>query len=117
MSGRLGLRKKKKGRGKTGENHDRTYRGTCAGRNKQNQQQQATRPIEERAPSPAPSFVFGKIASPLIINPATIAVPADIPHSVYPNFANALSLAHRLGVKSTTEIVKTLEIGKRAREE
>jgi len=25
MSGRLGLRKKKKGRGKTGENHDRTH--------------------------------------------------------------------------------------------
>jgi len=34
------------------------YRGTCAGKNKQNQQQQAARPIKERAPSPAPSFVF-----------------------------------------------------------
>jgi len=48
-----------------------TYRGTRAGKNKQNQQQQAARSIEERAPSPAPSFVFGKIASPLIVNPAT----------------------------------------------
>ena len=94
-----------------------TYRGTHAGKNKQNQQQQATRPIEECAPSPAPSFVFGEITSPLIINPPTIANPADVPHPVYPNFTNALSLAHHLGVKSTTETVKKLEIGERAREE
>ena len=93
------------------------YRETRAGKNKQNQQQQAARPIKERAPSPAPSFIFGKIASPLIVNPATIAVPADIPCSVYPNFTNALSLAHHLGVKPTTETVKTLEISERAREE
>jgi len=47
----------------------------------------------------------------------TIAVPADIPRSVYLNFTNALSLAHRIGVKPTTEMVKRLEISERAREE
>jgi len=86
-----------------------TFRGTHAGKNKQNQQQQAARPIEERAPSPAPSFVFGEIASPVII--------PDIPRSVYPNFTNALSLAHRIGVKPTIETVKRLEVGERTREE
>jgi len=87
-----------------------TFRGTRAGKNKQqNQQQQAARPIEERAPSPAPSFVFGKIASPVVV--------PDIPRSVYPNFTNALSLAHRIGVKPTIEMVKRLEVVERAKEE
>ena len=86
-----------------------TFRGTCAGKNKQNQQQQAARPIEERAPSPAPSFVFGEIASPLLV--------PDVPRLVYPNFTNALSLAHRIGIKPTIETVKRLETGERAREE
>ena len=86
-----------------------TFRGTRAGKNKQNQQEQAARPIEERAPSPAPSFVFGKIASPIIV--------PDVPRSVYPNFSNALSLAHRIGVKPTIETVKRLKTGERAREE
>jgi len=96
-----------------------TYRGTCAGKNKQNQQQQqqAGRPIEEHAPSPALSFVFGKIASPLIVNPPTITNPADVPCSVSLNFTNTLSLAHHIGVKPTTKTVKRLEIGERAREE
>jgi len=86
-----------------------TFRGTRAGKNKQNQQQQAARPIEERAPSPAPSFIFGKIASPVVI--------PDLPRSVYPNFTNALSLAHRIGAKPTIETVKRLEIIERAKEE
>jgi len=86
-----------------------TFRGTRAGKNKQNQQQQAARPIEERAPSPTPSFVFGKIASPLVVQ--------DVPCSVYPNFTNALSLAHRIGIKPTIETVKRLKVGERAREE
>jgi len=80
-----------------------------AGKNKQNQQQQAARPIEECAPSPAPSFVFREIASPLVV--------PDVPRLVYPNFTNALSLAHRIGVKPTIETVKKLEVGERAREE
>jgi len=86
-----------------------TFRGTHAGKNKQNQQQQAVRPIDEHAPSPTPSFVFGKIASPLIV--------PDVPRSVYPNFTNALSLAHCIGVKPTIETVKKLEIVERAKEE
>jgi len=87
-----------------------TFRGTHAGKNKQqNQQQQAARPIEERAPSPAPSFVFGKIASPVVV--------PDLPRSVYPNFTNALSLAHRIGAKPTIETVKRLEVIERAKEE
>jgi len=86
-----------------------TFRGTHAGKNKQNQQQQAARPIEECGPSPAPSFVFGKIASPIVV--------PDVPRSVYPNFTNALSLAHRIGVKPTIETVKKLEIVERAKEE
>jgi len=86
-----------------------TFRGTHAGKNKQNQQQQAARPIKECAPSPTPSFVFGEIASPLVVS--------DVPRSIYPNFTNALSLAHRIGVKPTIETVKKLEIGERAREE
>ena len=89
--------------------HGGTFRGTRAGKNKQNQQQQAARPIEECAPSPAPSFVFGKIASPLVV--------PDVPCSVYPNFTNTLSLAHRIGVKPTIEMVKRLEVGERTREE
>jgi len=36
---------------------------------------------------------------------------------VYPNFTNALSLAHRIGVEPTIETVKRLETGGRAREE
>jgi len=87
-----------------------TFRGTRAGKNKQqNQQQQTARPIEEHAPSPAPSFVFGKIASPVVV--------PDIPRSVYPNFINALSLAHRIGAKPTIETVKRLEVIERAKEE
>jgi len=86
-----------------------TFRGTRAGKNKQNQQQQAARPIEERAPSPAPSFVFGEIASPIVV--------PDVPRSVYPNFTNALSLAHRIGVKPTIEMVKRLEVVERTKEE
>jgi len=86
-----------------------SFRGTHAGKNKQNQQQQATRPIEERAPSPTPSFVFGEIASPVVV--------PDIPRSVYPNFTNALSLAHRIGAKPTIEMVKRLEVIERAKEE
>jgi len=74
-----------------------------AGKNKQNQQQQAARPIEEHAPSPAPSFVFGEIASPLVV--------PDDPRLVYPNFTNALSLAHRIGVKPTIETVIGLATG------
>jgi len=71
-----------------------TFRGTRAGKNKQqNQQQQAARPIEEHALSPAPSFVFGEITSPIVV--------PDVPRSVYPNFTNALSLAHRIGAKPT----------------
>jgi len=83
-----------------------TFRGTRAGKNKQNQQQQAARPIEEHAPSPAPSFVFGEIASPLLV--------PDVPRSMYPNFSNTLSLAHCIGVKPTIETVKRLEVGERA---
>ena len=64
---------------------------------------------DKRAPSPAPSFVFGEIASPIIV--------PDVPRSVYPNFTNTLSLAHRIGVKPTIEMVKKFEIGERAREE
>jgi len=87
-----------------------TFRGTRAGKNKQqNQQQQAVRPIEERAPSPAPSFVFGEIASPVVV--------PDLPRSVYPNFTNALSLAHRIGAKPTIETVKRLEIIEKVKEE
>jgi len=86
-----------------------TFRGIRVGKNKQNQQQQAARPIEERAPSPAPSFIFGKIASPVVV--------PDIPRSVYPNFTNALSLAHRIGVKPTIKTVKRLEVVERAKEE
>jgi len=82
------------------------YRGTCAGKNK-NQQEQA-RPIEggeehQRPTSPTPSFHFGEIASKL-----TVQEPF-VPRLIYPNFSNALSLAHRLGVKPTIETVKTLE--------
>ena len=85
-----------------------TFRGTRAGKNKQqNQQQQAARPIEERAPSPTPSFVFGEIASPIVV--------PDVPHSVYPNFTNALSLAHRIGAKPTIETVKRLEVIERSK--
>jgi len=88
------------------------YRGTRAGKNK-NQQEQA-RPIEgeehQRPTSPTPSFHFREIASKL-----TISEPF-IPHSVYPNFSNALSLTHRLGVKPTIETVKTLEVYERAKE-
>jgi len=86
-----------------------TFRGTHAGKNKQNQQQQAARPIEEHAPSPTPSFVFGKFASPVVV--------PDTPRSVYPNFTNALSLAHRIGVKPTIETVKRLEVVERTKEE
>jgi len=87
-----------------------TFSGTRAGKNKQqNQQQQAARPIEERAPSPAPSFVFGEIASPVVV--------PDIPRLVYPNFTNALSLAHLIGAKPTIEMVKRLEVIERAKEE
>ena len=90
------------------------YRGTRAGKNKNNQQEQA-RPIEgeehhQRPTSPTPSFHFGEIASKL-----TVSEPF-IPRSVYPNFSNALSLAHRLGVKPTIETVKTLEVFERAKE-
>ena len=67
-----------------------TFRGTCTGKNKQYQQQQAVRPIEEHASSPTPLFVFGEIASPLVV--------PDVPCSVYLNFTNTLSLAHRIGV-------------------
>jgi len=83
-----------------------TFRGTRAGKNKQ---QQATRPIEERAPSPTPSFIFGEIPSPIVV--------PDVPRSVYPNFTNALSLAHRIGAKPTIETVKRLEVIERAKEE
>jgi len=86
-----------------------TFRGTRAGKNKQNQQQQGVRPIEERAPSPAPSFVFGEIASPIVV--------PDVPCSIYPNFTNALSLAHRIGAKPTIKTVKRLEVIERAKEE
>jgi len=86
-----------------------TFRGTRAGKNKQNQQQQGARPIEERPPSPAPSFVFGEIASPIVV--------PDVPRSVYPNFTNTLSLAHRIGAKPTIEMVKRLEVIERAKEE
>ena len=87
-----------------------TFRGTRAGKNKQqNQQQQAVRPIDERAPSPTPSFVFGEIASPIVV--------PDLPRSVYPNFTNALSLAHRIGAKPTIETVKRLEVIERLKEE
>jgi len=85
---------------------------THAGKNK-NQQEQA-RPIEgseehQRAASPAPSFHFGEIASKLTVQEPFVS------HSVYPNFSNALSLAHRLGVKPTIETVKTLEVYERAK--
>ena len=65
--------------------------------------------LEEHAPSPAPSFVFGEIASPIVV--------PDVPRSVYPNFTNALSLAHRIGAKPTIETVKRLEVIERAKEE
>jgi len=88
------------------------YRGTCAGKNK-NQQEQA-RPIEgeehQRPTSPTPSFHFGEIASKLT------APEPFIPRSIYLNFSNALSLAHRLGVKPTIKTVKTLEVYERAKE-
>ena len=88
------------------------YRGTRTGKNK-NQQEQA-RPIEgeehQRPTSPTPSFHFGEIASKL-----TVSEPF-IPRSVYPNFSNALSLTHHLGVKPTIETVKTLEVYERAKE-
>jgi len=97
------------GRGRGGRG---MYRGTCAGKNK-NQQEQA-RPIEgeehQRPTSPTPSFHFGEIASKL-----TVPEPF-IPRSIYPNFSNALSLAHHLGVKPTIETVKTLEVYERAKE-
>jgi len=88
------------------------YRGTRTGKNK-NQQEQA-RPIEgeehRRPASPTPSFHFGEIASTLI------APEPFVPRSIYPNFSNTLSLAHCLGVKPTTETVKTLEVYERAKE-
>jgi len=89
------------------------YRGTRTGKNK-NQQEQA-RPIEggeehQRATSPTPSFHFGEITSKL-----TVPEPF-VPRSIYPNFSNALSLAHHLGVKPTIETVKTLEVYERAKE-
>ena len=88
------------------------YRGTRAGKNK-NQQEQA-RPIEggehQRPASPTPSFHFGEIA-------AVLTTPEPfVLRSIYPNFSNALSLAHRLGVKPTTETVETLEVYERAKE-
>jgi len=98
------------GRGRGGKG---MYRGTRAGKNKNNQQEQA-RPIEgeehQRPTSPTPSFHFGEIASKL-----TVSEPFT-PRSVYPNFSNALSLAHHLGVKPTIETVKTLEVYERAKE-
>ena len=99
-------------RGNRGHGGRGMYRGTRAGKNK-NQQEQA-RPIEgeehQRATSPTPSFHFGEIASVL-----TTPEPF-VPRSIYPNFSNALSLAHHLGVKPTTETVKTLEVYERAKE-
>jgi len=99
-------------RGNRGRGGRGMYRGTRAGKNK-NQQEQA-RPIEseehQRATSPTPSFHFGEIASVL-----TTPEPF-VPRSIYLNFSNALSLAHRLGVKPTTETVKTLEVYERAKE-
>ena len=90
------------------------YRGTHTGKNKNNQQEQA-RPIEgkehhQRPTSPAPSFHFGEIASKLTVQEPFVS------RSVYPNFSNALSLAHRLGVKPTIETVKTLEVYERTKE-
>ena len=101
-----------------GQRGGRHRRGNHAGRGRNqqgpgNQAQPAQQTQPQASPSqpplpapPAPTldtFQFGHIASP------AVSFPPPPPSSFYPSFNKALSLARRIGVTPTTQILKHLE--------